>query len=79
MTSYGSLTTIIGQVLSTSVAYVEATLNTGEVVRDPGGDQAFVIYAPQDVYICELRAVGSEGEVLKSDRVAPPETGDLCR
>jgi hypothetical protein len=61
------------------VAYVEAMLSTWEVVRDPGSDRAFAIYAPQDVYICELRVVGGEGEVLKSDRVAPPEAAELCR
>jgi hypothetical protein len=77
-TSRGSITAIIGQVLSPSIAYVEAVLSTGETVRDRGGDRAFAIFAPQDVQICELRLVGFDGELLRRDPLAPSEAIGSC-
>jgi hypothetical protein len=74
---------IFGQAFAT-VAKVEATLGNGDVVRDEMTNGGFVIISPVAAEVCEVRALDSNGTVLKTiNQIQPaipadPQTTSPC-
>jgi len=75
---HGEGTAIYGQTLTSEVSAVEADLSNGETVRDEAGDRAFAVFSPEGVRVCNLRALGIAGEVLKENDFTSQEPGDPC-
>ncbi len=56
---------VYGRVLSPEVTAVEATFDTGQVVRDQVTGAMFSLIAPDATAACELRALDTHGNVVE--------------
>ncbi len=56
---------VYGRALSSDVMTVEATFDTGQVVRDAASDGLFVLIVPVDAAPCELRALNADSQVMR--------------
>jgi hypothetical protein len=61
----GDFSIVYGRTLAPQVAFVEATFDNGQVLRDGTGDGFFVLITPVSTTPCELRALDAEGQVLR--------------
>lgn len=57
---------IYGETLAPEVAAVEATFNTGQILRDEADDGVFVLAAPRNATSAELRVLRQDGTVLRT-------------
>lgn len=66
------ITSILGLVLAPQVTMVEATFDNGPTVREPVAHESFVIVAPNTNGARELRALDTNGHVVRKFDLAQP-------
>jgi hypothetical protein len=69
---------VYGRVLNPAIVAVEATFETGQVVRDAVTDEMFGVVAAAATTVCDVRLLDAQGNVLQQldpaqSRTAPPD------
>jgi len=64
---------VYGETLAPEVGAIEATFNTGQVLKDEAEDGVFVLAAPKGATNAELRVLGQDGAVLRTFSLDVPQ------